>query len=554
MEDKELRNRIYNQALESCIPNNKDDIRVFFKSVLVRECDCIVFISRRCYILFQLYAVLEGWKYSNICTDLGIFARREMLMKSKSVLIVDDIGYTGKSIQDVSRRLAIYIPAGCRLDVMLYAVNKGYASDIYRMKIDGLKKLSIKAYLELTKRQCQELSAHLVAAILEAGIPYVTFVYSIWGKPKKIITENQKKLIAGYERSLFQEHKWSSSFLSLEQEKDIGWTNLISDYSCIRIYQEPEKNATYFLPFVFLKNIKAAKIKEWYSLIADLFELSHAKMVADKVREILSVGGTETGEALEYLSCAFSCFCSKSIAELLRLPQYVEEIEDRGISVFGDSFSEIFVSALKNCDEAFAKVFWNNFAKMKLQASDFFAETSNLNSSYFSALTHYLRKHADVSNVYEISYKVFEWVKSEESDKFFPEASNKFIKIEDMVWLMEKEFGFKREEIFLAQIECWDIGIATYRLRYDSEKGMMAICNAGEMSSVVNQLKFQKLIRKFYNTKYRQNGRVTDEMCHEIIKKIVMEESRKGQYTTKDLEEFSEIAEEDNYSFYNMLI
>lgn len=65
----------------------------------------------------------------------------------------------------------------------------------------------------------------------------------------------------------------------------------------------------------------------------------------------------------------------------------------------------------------------------------------------------------------------------------------------------------------LAQIECWDIGIATYRLHYDWQNGLADICSAGEISSVINQIKYQKLIKKFHEKKYRHVSTVTDKMC-----------------------------------------
>lgn len=551
---KELRIAIYKNALKSHIQNDMDDIRDFFKNILDKEYDCIVFISRRCYILFLMYVVTEGWQYHNIRTDLGIFARRELLKTSKSVLIVDDIGYTGSSMQRVSKRLVSYIPLDCQLDAVLYAVNKRYLSDIHGIKLDGLRKLNIKTYAELTNRQCQELSAHLVSAILSAGIPYITFIYPTWGEVKKNFKEDYEDFIVGYKKSLFKEYRWKNSFLNLVKEKNMGWTNWVGDYSCVRIYQSPNDNVMYFLPFVFLKSLKADKVNEWYHLIADVFEKSDAKMVAEEIRETLNVDKTWEVEAIEYLSCMFSCFCSKSIAEFMGLQQYVEEVEGGYVNIFCDSFSEVFVDALRKCDRVFVETFWDNFCKIIPLTEKFFVDTRNLEQSYFDDLVSYLKMHADIENVYEISYKVFEWMKSEESDKFFVETDKKFIKLDDMTYLLESRFGFKKEEIYLAQIECWDIGIATYRLHYDQEKGIIAICNAGEMSSVVNQIKYQELIKIFYDMKYQYDSKVTDQLCREIVREIIKEEMKKDRYTKRDLDEFYEIAEEQSYSFYDMLI
>lgn len=547
---RELKIAIYKQALESHIQNDGDDIRDFFKNILAKKHECIIFISRRCYILFLMYVVTEGWKYHNICTDLGMFARRKLLKTCKTVLIVDDIGYTGGSIRKVLKRLTFYIPSNCQLDVILYAVNKRYLGK----KSDELKKLNIKSYTELTNRQCQELSTCLISAILSAGIPYITFIYPIWGKVKKLLKENHSDFIAGYQKSLFKECRWKNSFLNLVNEKNMDWANRISDYSCIRIYQNPKNNAIYFLPFVFLKSLKAGKAKEWYLRVANVFEKSNAKMIAKEIREMLNVDQILEAEAIEYLSSAFSCFCSKSITEFMDLQQYVEEVEGENVNFLCDSFSEVFVETIKKCDKEFVKIFWEIFYKEISQPEDFFINNFYLNQPYFDDLVAYLKEYADIENVYEVSYKVFEWMKCEKSDTFFAGTDKKFIELGDMVYLLENRFGFKKEKIYLAQIECWDIGIATYRFHYTPERGLVAICNAGEMSSMVKQKKYQKLIKAFYDKKYMEKDKVTDQICRDIVDKIIEEELKKNRYTERELNEFHEIAEEQSYSFYDMLI
>ena len=136
-----------------------EELRKFFKNIIAGKYDCIVFISRRCYILFQMYALIEGWKSDVICTDLGIYAMRNKLKMCKTLMVVDDIGFTGVSMKNVLRRIKEYTPYTCKISAILYASNKKNIDQLSNIKLRFMKKVNVKNYCQLTEMRC--MTAHI---------------------------------------------------------------------------------------------------------------------------------------------------------------------------------------------------------------------------------------------------------------------------------------------------------------------------------------------------------------------------------------------------------
>lgn len=64
-----------------------EGLKKYFKNIVDNKYDCIIFISRRCYILYQMIAIIEGWNCNEIYTDLGIYAMRKKLLNAKGLLL-----------------------------------------------------------------------------------------------------------------------------------------------------------------------------------------------------------------------------------------------------------------------------------------------------------------------------------------------------------------------------------------------------------------------------------------------------------------------------------
>ena len=228
----------------------------FFEKIIKGNYDCIVIISRRCYVIFQMFAILYDWDFDNIITDLGIYANKKKLATCNNIIVVDDIGYTGNSMKRVLKRIKKYIPIQCKINAWIYAIDKRYAKQVLNIKLNTFTKIDIKCRCQLMDVQCHELSINLISAILEAGMPYTTFVYPIWGGVEQDISNVYQLSQSKNEDQRFIKYKWQTQYLNIERNVNIQWVKNISKYSCVRIYKSLRNdNLECFLPFLFLKEI-----------------------------------------------------------------------------------------------------------------------------------------------------------------------------------------------------------------------------------------------------------------------------------------------------------
>lgn len=547
--------KLVKEALRHNLGQDYECLRDHFQKIIDENYDFMVFISRRCYILFQMYAMIEGWTFDHVCTDLGIFAHRDELKKSRRVIVADDIGYTGKSIQNVLRRLKDYVPAQCRIAAVLFAVNIKWADQILGRKIGVLNRIVVKCRFQLTNHQCQSLSVSMVSAILESGMAYTTFVYPVIGTKKEDIGENYKLTALDSVKGLFEGYKWETKYLDLEENRvDLPWTHKLGDYSCVRIYRNPDdEECEFFLPFVFLKNIRKDRAVAWYQCVADAFEETGCTEAAAEFRKALGVKRRWQQDALEYLTSAMSCFCSKALAESLQLGEFLDVHKEEVESSLKGSFSGAVLRLLEDCDAGSAGRFFDKLCSRMEGQEDFFCENESGEGIVVNELTQYVSAHCKDKNVYEATYSIYEWLKSEETDGIFHDQPLKAICLEDVVSVLKNIFHSVKD-IYLAQIECWDIGVATYRLRCDEERGIVAKCSAGEMSTVIPMLKYQDLVREYFDeemmSELEGKGRGQTEILEDILRKA----SDDSRYTRQELDEFRDLFEKRDGSLYGLLI
>ena len=400
----------------------------------------------------------------------------------------------------------------------------------------------------------------LVAAILDAGMPYTTFVYPIWGKIKKDIGESFK--VSDYKRGkgLFDQ-KWETRYLDLEQNKldleqnglNLEWTHRLGNYACVRIYKDPQNGERGFcLPFVFLKDIKKDRVSAWFEYVADTFNEVGCAEAEKEFRKALSVKKVWLKDAEEYLASVISCICSKSIAEILQLNQYMDVQEGIECSLSG-SFSPDILQLLKKWDADMAVRFFEKLCADMDAQEPFFHEGQSDAGIVTKELKAYVSEHCGNMDVYEASYSIFEWLKKEDGGEVLEGRSMKSLCVEDIVFVL-KQAGYAEKDIYLAQIECWDIGVATYRLRYDDDRGITAKCSAGEMSTVIPMLKYQGLVREYYDTKlameFEGNTRTPKAVLEDVLQKALAEQ----RYSEKEIDAFRELFEERKGSLYGLMI
>lgn len=541
-------------AMKNDLGEDYEGLRDYFQKIVNESCDMRVFISRRCYILFRMYAMTEGWVLDHVCTDLGIFAYREELKKSRRVIVADDIGYTGKSMQNVLKKIRTYVPAQCRIEAVLFAVNRKWADQIFSRKIGFWNRIDVKCCQQLTNHQCQVLSVNMVSAILDSGIPYTTFVYPVSGRRKAEIGECYKITVPDKGRELFEGHKWKTEYLDLEENGlKYEWIGKLSEYSCVRIYRNPyNEEYGFFLPFVFLKDIRKERVEAWYKCIGDVLAEMGCMEAAEEFREALKVKEGWRGDAWEYLASVMSCFCSRALAEILCLDEFLD-ISDEEKTFLEGSFTPVILQLLEGCSIDFAVLFFQKLCRCIEGQESFFCEDRHREKLTADRLSEYVSKHCAGKNAYEATCSIYEWLKCEDSSESLRNQPSKAICVEDIVSILEK-FSYARKDIYLAQIECWDSGIATYRLRFDRERGIVAKCSAGEMSTVIPMLKYQDLVREYYNEVFKLElkgqRRTHTETLEQILRKALQDRS----YTEAELDEFRNLAEKRNGSLYGLLI
>lgn len=57
-------------------------LRDYFETLINDSADYIILISRRCYILYQMFAFILGWEKKNVISDKGMWCNRSGLSKA----------------------------------------------------------------------------------------------------------------------------------------------------------------------------------------------------------------------------------------------------------------------------------------------------------------------------------------------------------------------------------------------------------------------------------------------------------------------------------------
>lgn len=541
-------------AVDKNLSENKVKISNFFKHIFSEGFDCVVFVSRRCYIIYLIFSMLEKWEYKEVflCTDLGVFANRDRLQTCKKVAIVDDIGYTGKSLRNILNKVKRYVSGKCEIIAIMYAMNKRNAVKVIKKHYVLNKRERVQSRLWLTELQCKQLSIQLVNTILESGMPYTTFVYPLAGKLAK---EIDKQYII-HNANKKTERKWKKQYIEISKTRENEKLLCLGNYSVIRTYQgDADSKIISFLPFVFLKSIKARKIDLWYGKIAKAFSAVGSETLAKEINDALVEKRQWKSDAIVYLASFFSCFCSKALVDLCELEQYLDEYNKSVEKSFEGSFSTEALKVIKECDKEYAKRYFEVLFNDQKSIEDIFCDCSERKNSKLSiALAKYINEECKEKDIYETSGMIYSWLKGEAGNKLFSKGKVRAVSLDDLVYILKKEKQYKEKDILLAQIECWDLGIATYRFYYDKRKGLLAKCTPGEMSTTLEMVKYQYIIQKFYEKRYCNLEPYVNMERDSLLNMIIEEALQEGKYTESEMANFRKILEGRNGSLLGLLI
>ena len=539
-----------NMIAEICrktLQEDYDALKDYFKRIIDKKYDSMVFISRRCYILFQIFALSEGWDYKSVLTDLGLFASRKQLKNCKKVIVVDDIGFTGMSMRGVITRINKYVRRTCKIDGILYSVCENGIDQNCNIKLGLGRSVKVKVCLQLTERQCQELSCKLVSVILATGMPYSTFVYPIWGEKRAEMSLPEIGLDT--RKAILNEVKWNTSYMRVS---DVPGIDKVGTFPCIRVYRAREDNRMYFLPFLFLKRMDSRSMMLLFENVADIFRELGELTIAEEIQGALHVKAPLKKDAMEYLASLLICICSKGLAEIKNLNDYVNSLVGIVRSSLCGSFTEECLAFLMRFNEKSAQLFFQKLhEKMKdVEISSVKTEKSYI---YYDELKEYVLKNP-ADNAYAMLSDIFQWMK-EKSLKNGAECENiRSISVDELMQILQDSGRYSDEDLYIAQIECWDRGIATYRFYFSEKSGLIAKCSIGEMSAAITALRYQKLIRDFYNQEFLYKGIVTGKIRAEILEHVIENALERGEYTEQEIQRFRKIYEERNGSLYEMII
>lgn len=541
-------------AVDKNLSENQAKISSFFRHIFSKDFDCVVFVSRRCYVVYLMFSMLEKWEHKEtfFCTDLGVFANRNRLQLCKKVAIVDDVGYTGISLKIILNKVKRYVSTDCEIFAITYAMNKKNAAKTIKKYSVMSKRNRLQSRLWLTELQCKQLSIQLVNTILESGMPYTTFVYPLVGKLVKEI--NNQFII--YSSNKKMESKWKTQYLEVSETKENEKMLSLGNYSVVRTYQcRVDSNTIVFLPFVFLKSVKAKKVDLWYEKIAKAFSTVGSGELAKEINDALVVKRKWKSDAIVYLASFFSCFCSKALVGLCELEQYLDEYNKSVEKTFEGSFSVEALKVIEKCDKEYAERFFEALFKDKESIEDIFCDYANRkDSKLHEALAKYINEECKGKDVYETTSMIYSWLKGRDSNKYFKKGAVKTVSLDDLVYILKREKKYNERDILLAEIECWDLGIATYRFYYDKKKGLIAICTAGEMSTTLDMVKYQYIIQNFYKKRYCNLEPYVNMERNTLLNMIIEDALEEGKYTESEIANFRKILEERNASLLGLLI
>ena len=195
----------------------------------------------------------------------------------------------------------------------------------------------------------------------------------------------------------------------------------------------------------------------------------------------------------------------------------------------------------------FSLKFWKGIDLKSI--SECFYSFSGSEYAKIEDLKDYVRNKKDTP-VFEVTCGLFNLMRKL-SDK---DKKLKSIAFDEIFNLLRNEGEYDAEAIYLAQIECWDRGIATYSFEYSEKKGIIAKCCVGEMSSVIYMLHFSDLLRKFYEKNFFCEKNLTDEQRQKNLLDVIEEEKNGGRISEEEIEILYELIQGQQGGIYNLLI
>ncbi|MDE6846208.1 MAG: phosphoribosyltransferase domain-containing protein, partial [Lachnospiraceae bacterium] len=357
-----MQDNLYKWLLKEC-----EYLKDYFETLRDDTADYIILISRRCYILYQMFAFVFGWNNKNVISDKGMWCKRAALSKAKRVIIADDIMFSGNAVERILNRLNAYLSTECKRDIAIFCR--------YNASPDVVNNYPIKSYSARTKRDCRKLTNRLVKSIQANGIPYAVFVYPWYGWRSVCEDDLLQNVQSVENQNIFdrQENGWNSKiyFDFIDEIKVLKES--ICDDVCLRVYREESKDLICTIPFAFLSNIKKEFITQFFTLIQECFKNAGGMSIADEIEAALEEHESVLeSEKYMYLASVLTCSLSRVIGLLFGIEDkmYAQTIEEISDSIIRGSFSDEVVNELNTMNGQFATAFIWELSKRSEQLKE----------------------------------------------------------------------------------------------------------------------------------------------------------------------------------------
>lgn len=540
MDKETLVKRVYNNT-KSVLQTDFNNIELFFTEIQKGAADYIIFISRRCYILYQIYALIMGWDKENVISDRGLWCYRSKLNMAKSVVIADDMILHGGAMKKVLVRIRHYVPEACKIESYVYC--------IYNNAMPVAREHSIKSFTVKTSRDCKKLTEKLVRCILVNGIPYTTFAFSWYGKacaerdiPK---CSKEDKLVQFDNDVCEHSDKWETAFQFALSEAVHKLVDVLSDGACLRIYKREDLQTV--IPFTFMSRVRAEYVPDYYHIIKDCFVEAGIDIIAKEFGDALDCGEdvkeSVTRDKWVYLAALLECCITRMIGLLEQVGDmfdvtFYEEITKPNMQ---GTFSTDVVEAINRIDIDSSLKFIerivaneNCFKKYVCKATD--EIFVNIDTKYTSLVEEYGTKQQDErqsesmsDSCREIIINIFEDMRIEYD--LYNQELRRYIKCNEIIYMLKKYF--KMSEILAAQIDTWDQGMAAYEFEYDEVDGIYAKCGIGERSALIFAMKYGNIICKYYawlTLAFGYEGSLTQNDKWKYLEQLVNENNALTNY------------------------
>lgn len=506
--------------------------------------DYIILISRRCYILYQMFAFAFGWNNKNVISDKGMWCKRAALGKAESVIIADDIMFSGTAVERILKKLNAYLNIGCERNIAVFCRYNGGPN-----MINGYL---VKEYSVRTRRDCRKLTNRLVKSIQANGIPYAVFVYPLYGWQRKCEDDFLQNVQNVDNENIFdrKESEWESEiYFNFIDEIRILKAS-ICDEVCLRVYRKDSQELICIIPFAFLSNIKKEFIPQFFSLIQECFKSSGGVSLANEIAVALEEHELLLeSDKFTYLTSMLACSLSRVIGllfnmEVNRYEQMIEEVSD---SIIRGSFSDEAVNELNIMDGKFAKTFICELGKRSEKLQECVQQEKDRDVYPNSRYEEILERENVNKKCGDVLIDIFEKMR-EEYDNGGVDAA-KYIFCNEIMSLLKGKFS--TEEIYAAEIKAWDQGIATYDF-YVDELGIRSRCGIGERSQLIFSLKYQSALQKFFEQlSYGNSSEYTQQQIDEDVGRIL---DNDNDLSLTEKEAFRQAARMGVVNLYNYFI